>query len=94
MSSNVGLIGNELGPKLNTVGTIESGFGTSFNEVDTIGYPNETKRALSRPSLIENLAKWALPEPNLDPKLTKWALSGLKSGQVGIIGSGSCPRVD
>ena len=40
MSSIVGLVGNEVGPKLNKVGTIESGFGTNFNKVDTIGYPN------------------------------------------------------
>ena len=29
-----------LAPKLNKVGTIESGFGTKFNKLDTIGYPN------------------------------------------------------
>ena len=40
ISSNVGLIGNELGPKLNKVGTIESGFGTAFDKVDMIGHPN------------------------------------------------------
>ena len=40
ISSNVGLIGSELGPKLNKVGTIESGFGTKFDKVDTIRHPN------------------------------------------------------
>ena len=40
ISSNVGLIGNDFGPKLHKVGTIESGFGTNFSKVDTIGYPN------------------------------------------------------
>ena len=52
------------------------------------------KRALSRPNLIENYTKWALSEPTLSQNLTKSALSGLKSGQVGTIGGGSCPRVD
>ena len=94
ISNNVGLIGNEFCPKLNKVGTIESGFGTTCNKVDTIKYPHQTKRALSRPNLNENWAKGALSEFNLGQNLTKWALSEPKSGQVGIIGGGSGPRVD
>ena len=50
----VGFVGNEFGPKLNKVGTIEHGFVTNFNKVDIIEYPNQTKRALSRPNLLEN----------------------------------------
>ena len=76
------------------MGIIEHGFVTKFNKVGTIGYPNPTKRAPSMQHLIENSSKWALSEPNLGPNLTKWTLSGLKSGQVKIIGGGSCPRVD
>ena len=40
-SNNVGLIGNECGPKLNKVGTIERGFGTASNKVDTVPKLNE-----------------------------------------------------
>ena len=36
ISSNVGIIGSELGPKLNNMGTI----GTHFDKVDTIGHPH------------------------------------------------------
>jgi len=90
----VGFVGNEFGPNLNKVGTIEHGFVTNFNKVGTIGYPNPTKRAPSMQNLIENSSKWALSEPILNQTLTKWALSGFKSGQVEIIGGGSCPRVD
>ena len=39
-SSNVGVIGSELGPTFNKVGTIESGFGATLDKVDTIGHPN------------------------------------------------------
>ena len=90
----MGFVGNEFGPTLNKVGTIEHGFVTNFKKVGTIGYPNPTKRAPSMHHLIENSSKWALSEPNLDPNLTKWKLSRLKSGQVRIIGGGSCPRVE
>ena len=34
----VGFVGNEFGPNLNKVGTIESGFRTTFDKVDTIGH--------------------------------------------------------
>ena len=38
--SNVGLIGHELGPKSNKVGSVDNGFGTKFDKVDIIGHPN------------------------------------------------------
>ena len=90
----MGFVGNEFGPKLNKIGIIEHVFVTMFNNVGTIGYPNQTKRALSMQKLIENSSTWALSEPNVGPNLTKWTLSGFKSSQVKIIGDGSCPRVD
>ena len=90
----VGFVGNECGPKLNKVSTIEHGFVTNFNNVGAIGYPNQTKRALSMQKSIENSSTWALSEPNLGPNLTKWTLSEFKSGHVKIIRGGSCPRVD
>ena len=82
----VGFVGNEIGPKLNKVGTIEHGLVTNFNNVGTIGYPHQAKRALSMQKIMENSSKWALSEPNLGPNLTKWTLSMLKSGHVRIIG--------